>query len=254
MRDVAFQLGPQTIHWYGVLLAAGFLAAFWTAARRGRTLGVPPDTIYDLVPWLVIGAVIGARGVYVASYWQDEFAGKPLTEIFAVQRGGLVFYGGLIGASLGTIVFARRRKIPLWQLADIAAPSVALGQVFGRVGCFMHGCCYGRACDLPWAVHFPPGHSTHGTGVHPTQLYESALNLALYLSLTWLFRRRRFDGQVFAAYLLGYAALRTMVESFRGDYPAAHLATGLTPGQLVSAGIFAAGLLLWWKLPRAKTA
>jgi len=254
VRDVAFHLGPLTIHWYGVLLAGGFLAAFWTAARRGRRLGVPPDTIYDLVPWLVIGAVIGARGVYVASYWQDEFAGKPLTEMLAVQRGGLVFYGGLIGAALGTILFARRRKTPLWQLADIAAPSVALGQVFGRVGCFMHGCCYGRACDLPWAVHFPPSHPTGSAGVHPVQIYESVLNLALYLALAALFRRRRFDGQVFAAYLLGYATLRTIVESFRGDYPVAHLAAGLTPGQLVSAGIFAAGLLLLWKLPRARAA
>lgn len=253
MRDVAFTLGPLTIHWYGVLLAAGFLAAFWTGARRAPGAGVSPDMVYDLVPWLVIGAVVGARFVYVVSYW-EHFAGRPWTEVFAVWTGGLVYYGGLIGAIFGTVLFARRKKVSLWPLADVAAPSVALGQAIGRIGCLLHGCCYGRACELPWAIHFPADHVTRGAGVHPTQIYESALSFALYAGLAWLFRSRKFDGQVFAVYLLGYAVLRFVVESFRGDYPSAHLATGFTPGQLASLSILAAGLLLIWKLPHAKTA
>ncbi len=254
VRDIAFHIGPLAVHWFGVMLAAGFLAAFWTAARRAPSAGINSEVVYDLVPWLVIGTIIGARAVYVTEYWQEEFAGRPWTAVFAIRQGGLVFYGGFIGACVGTILFSRRKNAPLWKLADVTAPSIALGQVFGRIGCLMHGCCYGKACDLPWAVHFPKDHITRGAGVHPTQIYEAALSLALSGILMWQFKRRRFDGQVFAFYLIGYAVLRTLVEFFRGDYPQSHVATGLTSGQLVSVGILAAGLLLLWKLPRLNKA
>ena len=142
-------------------------------------------------------------------------------------------------------------KMPLWKLADVLAPSIALGYVFGRLGCLMNGCCFGRACDLPWAVHFPADHETHGAGAHPTQLYEAALNLALYAALAWLFRRRKFDGQVFATYLVSYALVRSFVEMFRGDYPAYTLGF-ITPAHWVSAGLLAAGVWLFVKLPRTK--
>jgi len=153
--------------------------------------------------------------------------------MFMVWRGGLVYYGGLVGASLGFILYARLKKLPLWKGADILAPSIALGYVFGRIGCLMNGCCYGRVCELPWAIQFP-NNPMHGTSsmlrvwlgatdrslpVHPTQIYESLLNLALYAGLAWLYRRKKFDGQVFATYLVCYAILRSFVEMFRGDYP-----------------------------------
>jgi len=149
---------------------------------------------------------------------------------------------------LGTIIYARNAKLPLWTLADVIAPSIPLGHAFGRVGCFMTGCCYGRPTDLPWAVHFPKEHWTHGIGVHPTQLYESALNLLFYAFLAWFFRRRTFNGQVFAAYLVGYSILRAFTESFRGDYTQYYLGGIATPGQTVSIVIFLLGIALWvWK-------
>jgi phosphatidylglycerol---prolipoprotein diacylglyceryl transferase len=143
----------------------------------------------------------------------------------------------------------------------VSAPSIALGHAFGRFGCFMNGCCYGHATSVPWAVHFPQGHETYPLGVHPTQIYESGLNLILFLGLAWVFRRKKFDGQVFALYLVGYAALRSFVEIFRGDYSATQLYLGfLTPAHLVSLAILTMGLVLWWKLqehtprtPRVKT-
>jgi phosphatidylglycerol:prolipoprotein diacylglycerol transferase len=173
-----------------------------------------------------------------------------------VQHGGLVYYGGLIGSSLGCIIYARWKKLPLWKLADILAPSVALGYVFGRIGCLMNGCCYGRVCNLPWAIHFPPGHETYPNGVHPTEVYESLLNLGLYAALAWLFRRKKFDGQIFGAYLVGYAILRSYVETFRGDYPQYQrfLSGILTPAHLVSLAILATGLVLLWLLSRVKIA
>ncbi|MDB6111572.1 MAG: prolipoprotein diacylglyceryl transferase, partial [Pedosphaera sp.] len=169
---------------------------------------------------------------------------------FMVQHGGLVFYGGLIGATLAGIIYIRLKKLPLWKVADIMAPSIALGYVFGRIGCLMNGCCYGRACSMPWAITFPQGHETTGVPVHPTQIYDSLLNLGFYLFLAWLYRRKKFDGQVFAAYLIGYALLRSFVEYFRGDYPVHYLGGWATPAQLVSIGIIAGGLLLLLLLPR----
>ncbi|MEW6304297.1 MAG: prolipoprotein diacylglyceryl transferase [Verrucomicrobiota bacterium] len=246
MHRVAFQLGGLTIHWYGVFMAAGFLAALWTAGRRALRVNASPERVMDLGPWLIVGAVVGARTLYVISYWKEQFAGKPFHEVFMVHHGGLVFYGGLIGSSLACILFVRKHRLALWQMADILAPSIALGHVFGRIGCLMNGCCFGRECSLPWAIHFPADHETHGAPVHPTQVYEALLNLALYGGLAWLFRRKKFDGQVFAVYLLGYAVLRSVVESFRGDYPVHYLGGWATPAHLVSIGIFACGAVLYW--------
>jgi phosphatidylglycerol:prolipoprotein diacylglycerol transferase len=162
-----------------------------------------------------------------------------------IRAGGLVFYGGFIGAALAVVVGSRWKRMPLLALADVLAPSIALGYVFGRLGCFMNGCCYGRACDLPWAVRFPYGHETYGQAVHPTQLYESCCGLLLYLGLAWVFRRRRFDGQVFAVFLLGNAVLRFTVEFFRGDYAVRYLGGWATPAQLLSGVILVAGVAFY---------
>ena len=247
MHPIAFQLGPLTVHWYGVMMALAFLIGLWTAGRRSVRAGIAAEKICDLGPWLIIGAILGARAVYVTTYWNEEFTGQPIWEIFMVQHGGLVYYGGLIGAALGCILYARVKRLPLWKLADILAPSIALGYVFGRIGCLLNGCCYGRACDLPWAIRFPADNPLHPPTfpVHPTEVYESLLNLILYAALAWLYCRKKFDGQVFAVYLMGYAALRSFVEMFRGDYTPAHLHGGFTPAHLVSIGIFAAGAVLF---------
>jgi phosphatidylglycerol:prolipoprotein diacylglycerol transferase len=232
------------------MMALAFVAGLWTAGRRGLAQGIPSETILDLGTWLIIGTIIGSRALYVISYWQEQFAGQPWTEVFKVWRGGLVFYGGLIGASLAGILFARIKRLPMWKLGDIMAPSIALGSAFGRIGCLLNGCCYGRECQLPWVVHFPYGHPTYPHGVHPTEIYDSLLNFAFYGLLAWAYRRKKFDGQIFGMYLVGYALLRSFVEIFRGDYPQYYLGGWATPAQLVSIGILAAGLILLWLLPR----
>jgi phosphatidylglycerol:prolipoprotein diacylglycerol transferase len=255
VHQIAFYIGNWPIHWYGILVALGFVAGLWTAARRAPLTGVKPEQASDAGPWMIVGAILGARILYVATYWKESFAGQPLMEIFMVQHGGLVFYGGLIGASLATILFARIRGVPLWKLADVLAPSIALGYVFGRLGCLMNGCCYGRACDLPWAIRFPESNPSHPPTdpVHPTQIYDSLLNLALYLFLAWLYRRKKFDGQVFAVYLVCYAFTRSFVEYFRGDYNPEHIHVGFfTPAQLVSSAILLAGIILFIMLRRPK--
>lgn len=255
MHPIAFQLGSLKVHWYGVMMALAFVFGLWTASRRGLRDGIVPEKVLDIGPWVILGTIIGARTLHVVTYWKEEFANQPLSEIFMVQHGGLVFYGGLIGASLACIIYVRWKKIPLWKMADILAPSIALGYVFGRIGCFMNGCCFGKECHEPWAVHYPAGHETHpfnaaGIPVHPTQIYDSLLSLGLYLGLAWLYRRKKFDGQVFAAYLMCYAVTRSIVETFRGDYTEIHLHGGLTPAHLISIGIMAAGIALFVILSR----
>jgi phosphatidylglycerol:prolipoprotein diacylglycerol transferase len=253
VQKVAFHLGDLTIAWYGVFVALGFLVGFWTASRRARLARISPEQVLDLGPWLIVGSILGARALYVLSYWREEFAKDPL-EIIMIHHGGLVYYGGLLGASLAFIIYAKWKRLPLWSLADVLAPSIALGYAFGRIGCLMNGCCYGRECSLPWAIHFPEGHPTYPHGVHPTEIYDSLLSLGLYAFLAWLFRRRHFDGQVFATYLVIYAVLRSLVESFRGDYPVRYLGGWATPAQLVSLFILAAGVLLFRFLPRSREA
>ena len=234
------------------MVALGFLAGLWTASRRGLREGIPSEKILDLGPWLIVGTIIGARTLYVISYWREEFAGKSIGEIFMVWHGGLVFYGGFIGASLACVLYTRLKMLPLWKVADTVAPSIALGSVFGRIGCLLNGCCYGRECHLPWAITFPPGSRPAPPGIplHPTQVYDSLLNLGLYIGLAALYRRKKFDGQVFAGYLVGYAVCRSIVEFFRGDYPQHYLGGWATPAHLVSIGILAMGVLLWSLLPR----
>jgi phosphatidylglycerol:prolipoprotein diacylglycerol transferase len=257
VHPIALQLGSLTIHSYGVMLALGFFAGLWTATRRARLANVSPDTVADTTLWLMVGSIIGARFVYVTTYWKQEFADQPVSEIFMIQHGGLVFYGGLLGAIVACLIYFRWKKLPTWKMADIFAPSIALGSVFGRIGCLLNGCCYGRSCELPWAIRFPADNPAHPptTPVHPTEIYDALLNLILYMFLAWLFRRKKFDGQIFAIYLMVYAVFRSIVEFFRGDYPVDHIHGGLfTSAQLLSVPIFIAGLVLALFLARKKSA
>lgn len=251
MHKIAFYIGGYPVAWFGIFIAIAFVLGLWTASRRGLRDGLSPESIMDVGPWLIIGTIVGARLWYVVTYWNDSFAGKPWTEIFMVQHGGIVFYGGLVGAVAAGLIYLRRKRLPVWKFGDALAPSIALGYVFGRMGCLMNGCCYGRACELPWAIHFPADHETHGIGVHPTQIYDALLSAALYGGLAWLYRHKRFDGQVFATYLICYSVTRSVVELFRGDYPETHIHGGFfTPAQLVSVAILATGVILLVKLPR----
>ena len=253
MHPIAFEIGPLTIHWYGILVAAGFLVALITAQKRAPRAGLTSEAVSDVALWLIVGGIVGARALYVLSYWDEEFSGKPLWNIINLREGGLVFYGGFIGATLLGIIYVRIKKLPLWKLADVIAPSIPLGQAFGRIGCFMTGCCYGRPTDAFCAVRFPISHETQGTPVHPTQIYEAVGALALFVFLEWIFRKKwKFQGQVFSLYLIGYAIVRSVVELFRGDY-LNYWFRWITPAHFISAGVLIAGLALYFFLRRSGT-
>ena len=229
-----------------------------TASRRCVLDKLDGKVISDLGVWIILAGMIGARAMHVVTYWEEQYADQPLSHLLDFRGGGLVFHGGFIGAALAVILYVRLHgKQPLWKIADAFAPSIPLGHALGRLGCLMTGCCFGTACDLPWAIHFPahspaftalgqaPTDAAHSLYVHPTQIYSALLNVALYGGLAWLYRHKRFDGQVFGLYLAGYSINRFVVEFFRGDYQAEQLWFGwVKPGQQLSLFLLPIGIAL----------
>lgn len=248
MHPILFRLGPLDIHTYGVLVAAGFLLGLMLAGRRAKAGGLDPRAVSDLGIWLIVAGMGGAKLFHIVFGW-DEFIRAWQHEGLRSLREGFVFYGGFIGAVVATIVFARKRRQPLWKLADLFAPCLALGHAFGRLGCFFNGCCYGSVCQLPWAVKFPGNHIMHGQPVHPTQLYEALANLALFAALSGFARRKRFDGQVWWWYVLAYGAMRFAIEFVRGDYTV-HYFGVFTIAHLIAAALMVIAAIGLWGTSR----
>jgi phosphatidylglycerol:prolipoprotein diacylglycerol transferase len=241
VHPVFIKLGNFTIATYGVLVAIGFALGLWLAARRAKADGIAAEQIHNLGVWLIIAGMGGGKLFYIIFHWADFRAGWHAEGIRSL-REGFVFYGGFIGAALAGWLYTRAKNLPFLKLADAFAPALALGHAFGRLGCFANGCCYGKACDLPWGVRFPAGHLARNFPVHPTQLYEVAGNLAIFTGLMWYTKRKRFDGQVWWFYILAYGAMRFMVEFFRGDYDSRYLNL-FTLGHVIAAALILIALI-----------
>jgi len=203
---------------YGFLLATGFLVALKVAATRGRKFGVEANLMMDLGLYVLLSSLIGAKLLLLIVDW-EHYRHDPLSLI----RSGGVFYGGLVGAVVTSIWFFKKHRLPVWAMTDILAPSVALGHAIGRLGCFTAGCCYGKPTGLPWGVVFTDPYAREIVGVplnvslHPTQLYEAAVEFTLFGLLLFLASRKKFDGQIFWTYVMSYSAARFVIEFFRGD-------------------------------------
>jgi phosphatidylglycerol:prolipoprotein diacylglycerol transferase len=168
-----------------------------------------------------------------------------------IWEGGLVFYGGVLFAVPVAAWYARRRGLNLWQTADIWAPSAAIGHAVGRLGCFCAGCCYGRPAEgLPWAVtfHAPESLAIQNVPLHPTQIYESALEFLNFVILVMLRKRRTFHGRLFWVYVLNYSVIRSAVEVFRGDEVRGFIVPGVSISQGISALMFIAALVFLFRL------
>lgn len=310
------QAQPLPIHTYGLMIALGFLSAIHLggrAAERYATIdgsafflpGAPAlgaasreaqsrkvelgpvvgrkarEHVFDIGFWVLVGAVIGARALFIIVNWggPNGYGANP-ERIFMVWTGGLVFYGGFIGAALAALVYCRRHRVDFRGLADIAAPLVALGHFFGRIGCMSAGCCWGKVCEDPaflLGAHFPPGSLAydemlsdptyssfilehgHTPALHPTQLYEGLGELGLFFLLTYLATGKRFQGQILSLWLMLYAILRLSIETFRGDFGRGMLLRWpeadpllLSTSQTVGIGMFVVGVILFlrWKPKR----
>ena len=240
MHPILFRLGPFTLHTYGVFVAMAFLAAIGLSLKEARNVDEDPNKVLDLCFYMLIAGLIGSRILYVAVNW-ETFLRDPV-EIIRVWHGGLVFYGGFLGACLAAVWYIKKEGLSAWKTADILAPSIALGQFIGRIGCFFAGCCYGKPCDLPWAVTFTDINSLapRGVALHPTQLYSSLNGLVIFLLLLLLRRYKSFQGQLFWAYVFLYAVSRSVIEIFRGDERGMIIEGVLSTSQFI--GIIMAGL------------
>ena len=222
MYPKLFELGAINIYTYGVLLAAAYLTGLQVALVRGRRRGLDPNRVMDLGIYIIISALIGAKLMLLIV--EFEHFSLSLADLGALVRSGGVFYGGLFLAVPVALWYMRRHRMPTWTTCDIFAPGIALGHAIGRVGCLMAGCCFGRPTSVPWGITFtsPLAASNVGTplGVtlHPTQLYESGVELFIFAFLLLTERRGRpFHGRTFWGYVLLYGIARFIIEFYRGD-------------------------------------
>ncbi|MDD2707456.1 MAG: prolipoprotein diacylglyceryl transferase [Verrucomicrobiae bacterium] len=247
MHPIFLSLGPLKIHWYGVFVALGFLAAFKVFHKRAPRIGLDLNEAGNLVVLLFLAGIVGARVYYVILNWQD-FSAHPL-EIFRIDHGGLVFYGGFLMSLLTLWLWCRWNKRAFALVMDAMVPALAIAQAFGRVGCFMNGCCYGRECDHFWAVRPGSPPEVAGHALHPVQLYETFGLLDIFLTLLVLEKLRRYPGYVACSYVLLYAFLRFFIEFFRGDLPRVILGR-FTLAQGLCAILFAGAWIISTRLAR----
>ncbi len=258
MRPVLFEIGSFPVRAYGIMVLAGFLLALAYAvsqARKDLAKGdacapgaIRPEHVFDMSVMGLFLGIVGARALYVLLNLR-EFLRQPL-EAFKVWTGGVSIHGAIIAAILWLAFYSRRQRIAFFRFADLCAPAFALGYAVGRIGCFLNGCCYGHACDLPWAVRFyrDGDYGSLTPPSHPTQLYAAVANLAFFVLLHLWRKRRHVTGDIFFGYLVLYSVYRFVDEAFRREASAVVLAAGLTYAQVFTL------LALAWRSTRARSA
>ena len=217
MHPVLLRIGSFRFYSYGTMVAAGLLAAVWLCGRETDRLGIDRDRFYDLAICLVLSAVVGARLFHVLVYWR-EYAADPV-EILRLWNGGLVFYGGLLAAVVAGFVFLRKNGIPILPMADVAAVGIPLALAFGRIGCTLAGCCYGKATGCPLAITFtdPASLAPLNVPLHPTQIYEALAGFGIAGFLYFARDRFRTPGMRFWTMLILYGVVRSLLEFLRND-------------------------------------
>ncbi|MEY2412642.1 MAG: phosphatidylglycerol---prolipoprotein diacylglyceryl transferase [Acidobacteriaceae bacterium] len=245
---------------YGLLVAIGVLVGLWISVRNSERQGINPEHAWNFGILVVLFGIVGAKVLYIINDW-SIYAANP-REIFSIstlQAGG-VFSGGLIGAFAAAAWYIRKHHMPALATCDAFAPGLAIGHAIGRVGCFAAGCCYGKPTNHFWGVTFTNPLANYWTGtplnqsLEPTQLFESAVELANFFILMWMFKRKKFDGQVFGAYLFLYGVARFFLEYLRDDPGRGEVFGGVMTGtQLISICLVLGGGVIWWLRPTAKT-
>jgi phosphatidylglycerol:prolipoprotein diacylglycerol transferase len=258
---------PELVHWgwfhirsYGLMLALAFLTGTLLALREAVRLGLDEDKVVNVILVVLVSSVLGARALYVLEH-VGEFR-RQWTGVLAVWQGGLTLYGGVVAGTVAGLLAARRFGLPMWTLADALTPSFALGTAFGRVGCFLNGCCYGRPTTLPWGVRFPPDSFAAlefgDTPVHPSQLYFAIAGLVLFLTAWALRTRIKMPGALFWSFLLAFALIRIPLDMTRAYEPAAVVvrigSVGITESQLTSLALALFSVLMLLRLRREAAA
>ncbi|PEF50488.1 MULTISPECIES: prolipoprotein diacylglyceryl transferase [Bacillus cereus group] len=246
LNRIAVQFGPLTVYWYGIIIGIGILLGLILATREGKKLQVPSNTFTDLVLYALPISILSARIYYVLFEW--AYYKNHLNEVFAIWNGGIAIHGGLIGAIVTTIVFTKKRNISFWKLADIAAPSLILGQAIGRWGNFMNQEAHGGPVSRTFleSLRFPDiiinQMYINGSYYHPTFLYESIWNIIGFVTLLILRKGSLKRGELFLSYLIWYSIGRFFVEGLRTD--SLMLTSSLRMAQVMSISLIIISLLL----------
>ncbi len=254
MHPVLLELGRLQIRSYGFMLAVSFLLGIWLAGRRAKRYGIDPQKILDLSVIIILAAVVGSRLLYVLFHLEQYR--NPL-DIFALWQGGATFYGGFLLAVGASYWWVQRNGLSFLTVADVVAPSIALGLVFTRIGCLMSGCCYGQPTDGPLGLVFPPDSpagsaaaawaQTTGrdpVALHPTQAYSSLKGLVIFSTMMVLQPRLTKPGSTFGLLLVLYGIGRFVVDFFRFYEDNARVFLGLSFNQAISIALVALGLFL----------
>jgi phosphatidylglycerol---prolipoprotein diacylglyceryl transferase len=243
MHPELFKIGPVTFYSYGLLMGLAFVVAAFIAGKEADRKGFGGDDYYNFLLITLVVGVVFSRFMYVVLRL-PEYLGDPIS-MLDIRSGGLAIHGGLLGGVLTGIWFSRRKHISFWSLADSVAPSLALGMGIARWGCLLAGCCYGKLSTVPWAVTTVLASGWR----HPTQVYESILDFAIF-GVLWLYRTRaRGQGQVFAGWVGLYSIVRFIVEIYREP----DLVIGpLTAAQIGSLALVAISAVVWVHLGRTQ--
>lgn len=231
MYPELFTIGNITIYTYGLCVAAGFFVALQYVVAKSKNIGISKNQIYDLFFYLILSGILGARIFYVLINI-NYFIKNPI-EIVQVYKGGLVYYGGFLSAVIFGIFYLYKKNINIKKILDLFAPALALGHVFGRIGCFFSGCCYGKETDFFLAIN----------NRYPTQLFEGFGNLIIFIILNNFYKKKNTDGTVFILYLFLYSLLRFFIEFLRGDDRGVFIA-GLSVSQIISICILTVVFLI----------
>lgn len=244
MYPVILDLGRIKIYSWGFMLALAVIISLWGLSRQFAKESYDTEIIFDIVFWVVVAGIIGARFAYVLVYRWEEFIANPLYLITFTNGAidGLMWYGGFIGGWGAFIYYIKKKKLDLWKMLDLFAPFLALSYAIVRVGCFLNGCCFGIETDSVWGVVFPHVDHLHR---YPTQLFSTAINLVIFGFLYWYYPRRSFNGEVCSLYLIFYAVYRFMIEFLR----ASEVVYGvLAPSQVISIFILLLGIGMYiWR-------
>ena len=242
MHGIAFTLFGFPVHWYGIMVAAGFLASLAVLQYKRAYARMTSDQIIDLSIIVVVCGIVGARIAYVIQFF-DQFRGN-FWRVFRIDQGGLVFYGGFILAALVIFRYVRKHKLCMSRILDICAPAMAVGHAFGRIGCFLAGCCYGRECDTPISIVFHNSDfAPNGVPLLPTQLMSSAGCFILAAILFIYARKDRKEGTIGALYLILYSIGRAVIEFFRNDHRGA--VGPLSTSQFISIFVLIIGIIIF---------
>ncbi len=246
MKIDLFSIGPFTVHGYGLMIGIGVLCCILMGMKRAKKYGLSEDAVTDIAIFGLIAGFLGAKLLYLIVEWK-RFVKDPLD---VLGSEGFVVYGGIIAGVLAAIIYCKRKKLIFLEYFDLCAASISLAQGFGRLGCFLAGCCYGRETDLPIGVVFPESSlAPAGVRVLPTQLFSSAGNFLIMFILLWHYKHRKRVGDTGFLYMLLYGVGRFCIEFLRND---SRGTVGVfSTSQFISLFIIAAALLLFsWKSRR----